>query len=166
MKTFLKADKRNSVFAATLACVILAGSICAIAITGTQIFRYTGSPVTLTGACCSSWNEAVSITEPTTVVPVLVTFSTDYQASLEGQVGLSLNGGSCDLFFGPNRLPEFTGGSGGAGPFAHVDYQWVVRPVDGLKVGKNTFALCGGGSFGGDATIVLGFNTLAVQGSN
>jgi hypothetical protein len=163
MKKFSKADKSNSVLAAALACVILAGSICAVAIPNAQIFRYTGSPVTLKGACCSNWNETVSITESATVVPVVVTFSTDYQASLEGQVGLSLNGGSCDLFFGPNRLPEFTLGSGGSGPFAHVDYQWVIRPADGLKVGKNTFELCGGGSFGGDATMVLGFNTLAVK---
>lgn len=166
MKKFSKVAKSHSVLAAALACVILAGSICAIAITGTQIFRYTGSPVTLTGACCFNWNETVSITEPATVVPVLVTFSTDYQASLEGQVGLSLNGGSCDLFFGPNRLPEFTLGSGGAGPYAHAEYQWVIRPADGLKTGKNTFQVCGGGSFGGDATIVTGFSTLAVQSSN
>jgi hypothetical protein len=166
MKMFSKAAKRNSLLLTALACAILAGSICALAINNAQIFRYTGSPLTLTGACCFAWGETVSLTEPATVVPVIVTFSSDYQATLEGQVGLSLNGGSCNLFYGPNRLPEFTGGSGGAGPYAHIDYQWVIRPTDGLKVGKNTFQLCGGGSFGGDATIVLGFNTLAVHGSN
>jgi hypothetical protein len=163
MKAFSKADKSNTVLAAALACVVLAGSIFAFAIPASQVFRYTGSPVTFTGACCSNWNESVSITEPKTVAPVLVTFSTDYQASLEGQVGLSLNGGSCDLFFGSNRLPEFTLGSGGAGPFAHIDYQWVIEPSNGLKAGKNTIEVCGGGSFGSDATIVLGFNTLAVK---
>ncbi len=166
MKARSKGNNRKSLVVASVACMILAGSILAFAIPSTQVLRYTGNPVTFTGECCAVWKETVSFTEPKTVAPVMVTFSTDYQASLEGQVGISLNNGTCNLFFGPNRLPEFTGGTGGAGPFAHTEYRWLVNPSDGLKVGKNTFEVCGGGSFGGDATIVLGFNTLSVEISN
>jgi hypothetical protein len=163
MKAFSKLNKSNTKLVAALACVILASSMLSFAIPATQRFRYTSSPVTFNGGCCSSWNESVSITEPKAVASVLVTFSADYQSNGEGQVGLSLNGGSCNLFFGANRLPEFNQGSDGTGPFGHVSYQWVINPADGLKVGKNTMALCGGGSFGSNVTIVLGFNTLAVQ---
>lgn len=166
MKVRSKKSSKNTILAAALGCMVLAGSILAFAIPATQVLRYTGNPVTFTGECCALWKETVSLTEPKTVAPVIVTFSTDYQASLEGQVGLSLNNGACNLFFGPNRLPEFTLGTGGSGPYAHAEYQWLINPSDGLKVGKNTFEVCGGGSFGGDATIVLGFNTLAVKISN
>lgn len=165
MKAFSRANKSNAVFAVALACLVLAGSTLTFAVPVGQLFRYSGQPVTFTGACCASWNESVKVTEPSAVVPIVVTFSTDYQASSEGQVGVSLNGGACDLFFGSNRLPEFNLGSGGKGPFGNISYQWIIGPSDGLKAGKNTIELCGGGSFGESATIVLGFNTLAVRTS-
>ena len=163
MKAFPKVKRSNTLFAVALACAVFAGSIFSLAVPAGQVFRYLGEPVTFVGDCCSSWNESVSVTEPSTVVPIVVTFSSDYQASAEGQVGLSLNGGLCNLFFGLNRLPEFNLGSGGKGPFGNVSYQWVIISSDGLKVGKNELELCGGGSFGDNATIVLGFNTLAVR---
>jgi hypothetical protein len=163
MKAFAKVNKSSVKFVAALACMVLAGSILVFAVPGNQIFRYLGEPVTFTGACCTSWNESVHVTEASPAVPVVVTFTTDYQASAEGQVGLSLNGGTCNLFFGSNRLPEFNLGTGGSGPFGNASYQWVIKPADGLKVGNNSIALCGGGSFGDTSTIVLGFNTLAVR---
>ncbi len=162
MKSFSQINQRNLRFGTAIACLVLAASIAAFAVPAAQVSRYTGSPVTFTGACCSFWNQTVSVTEPKAVTAVLVTWNGDYQANGEGWVGLSLNGGSC-AFFGSNRLPEFNLGSGGSGPFGHNTYQWVIQPADGLKVGKNTIGLCGGGSFGTSATIVLGFNTLAAQ---
>src|SRR5580698_2732146 len=146
--------------------VMIALPIALFAIPAGQTFRYTGSPVTFTGTCCQSWNESVSVTEPATVVPVTVDFNMDYQATGEGWVGLFLNGGTCSIFHGANRLPEFNLGSGGSGPFGDVHYQWIITPADGLKAGKNTIGVCGGGSLGNTATIVLGFNTLVVRGGN
>jgi hypothetical protein len=163
MRAFSKTSKSSVIFLAAATCVVLAGAIAAFAVPATQVFRSTNSPVTFTGVCCSLWGESVSITEPKAVTAVLVTFNTDYQATAEGNVGISLNGGSCNIFFGSNRLPEFNLGTGGNGPFGNVNYQWVINPSDDLKVGKNTFELCGGGSEGDSSTIVLGFNTLAVQ---
>jgi hypothetical protein len=163
MKAFSRISKSNLTFLAAVTCVVLAGAIAAFAVPVAQVFRYTNSPVTFTGVCCSFWGESVSITEPKAVAPVLVTFNADYQATAEGNAGISLNGGECNIFFGSNRLPEFNLGSGGNGSFGNASYQWVVNPSDGLKAGKNTFELCGGGSEGESSTIVLGFNTLAVQ---
>jgi len=156
-------EKKSSILFAAVIGLVLATSITAFAVPAKQVFRYTGSPFSLSGLCCSDWGPTVSITEPTTVAAVIVDFNADYQATGEAQVGLSLNGGSCDLFFGPNRLPEFDLGSKGAGPFGDIHYQWVIQPSDGLRSGKNTFEVCGGGDNGLNQTIVLGFNTLSVK---
>jgi hypothetical protein len=162
MRAFSRVSKSSVTFLAVLTCV-LAGAIAAFAVPVAQVFRYTGGPAVHTGVCCSLWNESVTITEPKAVAPVLVTFNSDYQATAEGNVGISLNGGSCNIFFGSNRLPEFNLGWGGSGPFGNISYQWVINPSDGLKTGKNTFELCGGGSEGDSSTIVVGFNTLSVR---
>lgn len=160
-----ESGKMRAITAIALVAMI-ALPVALLAIPAAQIFRYTGSPVTFTGACCQSFNESVSFTEPSAVSPLVVDFNTDYQASGEGWVGLEVNGGSCDIFLGANRMPEFTFTSAGAGAFGDVHYQWLLGPADGLKSGKNTLTLCGGGSEGNSATIVLGFNTLAVKGGN
>jgi hypothetical protein len=161
-----KQSKKMGAIIAIALLAVIAVPITLLATPAAQIFRYTGNPVTFTGTCCQNWNESVSVTEPATVVPVIVDFNTDYQATGEGWVGLSLNSGTCSIFHGANRLPEFNLGSGGSGPFGDVHYQWVITPADGLKSGKNTIEVCGGGSLGNTATIVLGFNTLVVRGGN
>jgi hypothetical protein len=161
-----KESKKIGAILAIALVVMIAVPVTLFAIPAAQVFRYTGSPVTFTGACCQNWNESVSVTEPATVVPVTVDFNLDYQATGEGWVGLMLNGGTCNVFHGPNRLPEFNLGTGGSGPFGDVHYQWIITPADGLKAGKNTIGVCGGGSLGNTATIVLGFNTLVVRGGN
>jgi hypothetical protein len=161
-----KGSKNKGAIVAIALITLIALPITLLAIPSAQIFRYTGSPITFTGECCASWNESVSITEPATVVPVTVNFNMDYQASAEGWVGLQLNGGSCNVYHGPNRLPEFPFTTAGVGAFGDVQYQWIITPADGLKAGKNTIGVCGGGSFGNSATIVLGYNTLVVRGGN
>ena len=161
----LKQNKKVTPFAiAVLA--ILAVPVTLFAVQSAQVFRYTGTPFLHTGVCCTVLNESVSVTEPATVVPVVVDFNSDYQSNVEGNFGLSINGGSCNIFLGPNRLPEFNLGSGGVGPFGDIHYRWIVKSSDGLKAGKNTFTPCAGGSQGDSANIELGFHTLTVQISN
>src|ERR1700723_324815 len=160
MRAFSRISKSNVTFLAAVTCVVLAGAIAAFAVPVAQVFRYTNSPVTFTGVCCSFWGESVSITEPKAVAPVLVTFNADYQASAEGNAGISLNGGSCNIFFGSNRLPEFNLGSGGNGSFGNARYQWGINPSDGLKGGKNAFELSGGGSGGDSSTTRRCFSPL------
>ena len=114
------------------------------------------------GLCCFSFQEAVQMSEPTTLVPLIVTWSTDYQATGFFFVALSVNGGPC-IFFGSGGLQPFEDAGGDAD--SHT-FQWLILPGDGvLRPGKNTFALCGGAAFSANDTIVLGFNTLAVRTS-
>jgi hypothetical protein len=163
----LKVNRKITSFVAIAALAILALPLTVFAVQGGQVFRYTGSPFLTTGVCCTTVKESVAVTEPASVVPVVVDFNTDYQSDVEGNVGLVVNGGSCNLFLGPNRLPAFTLGTDGFGDFGNIHYRWVVKPADGvLKTGKNTFAPCIGGSQGNTANIELGFNTLTVQISN
>ena len=44
---------------------------------------------TYTGPCCSRWDESVTVNEPSTLVPIVVTWSTDYQSNAPFIVGLS-----------------------------------------------------------------------------
>src|ERR1700722_4672135 len=130
MRAFSRISKSNVTFLAAVTCVVLAGAIAAFAVPVAQVFRYTNSPVTFTGVCCSFWGESVSITEPKAVAPVLVTFNADYQASAEGNAGISLNGGSCNIFFGSNRLPEIHVGSGGNGSVGHGKCAWGAHTTE------------------------------------
>ncbi len=156
-------NKKNLTLLGAGACAILLVSVAAFAVPVNQVFRFTGSPFSETGACCSNWSGLlVTITEPKAVAPIIVGFNMDYRATGEGEIGLSLNNGTC-LFYGSARLPEFSTGSGSDEPFGNINYQWVINPSDGLKTGKNTIGVCGGGSFGQSQTIVVGFNTLTVQ---
>ena len=113
------------------------------------------------GLCCFSWLESVSATEPPTVVPVIVVWSTDYQATGAFLVTLSVNGGPCH-FFGPGSIQPFGRGDGG-GFFDSYYFQWLISPSDGLHKGTNTFTLCGGAASSPTAVIILGFNSLSVR---
>jgi hypothetical protein len=106
------------------------------------------------------WGESVSVTEPATVVPVIVTWSADFAENDEFLVGLSLNGGQCTAY-GSRVIPwqSVLGGDG----YMSTMRQWVLSPRDGLVRGTNTFTLCGGGAIANSDTITIGYNTLAVQ---
>ena len=108
-----------------------------------------------------SWLESVHVTEPSTIAPVIVTWSTDYQATGVFLAGLSVNGGPCTLY-GPAWFQPF-GKADGSGPFESNYLQWIVLPTDGLVKGMNTFTLCGGGFFSPSDIILLGANTLTVR---
>jgi len=113
------------------------------------------------GLCCFTWLESVRVTEPATLVPVIVTWSTDYQATGVFLAGLSVNGKPCRLF-GPASIQPFGRGDGSGSSDSHF-FQWLLSPSDGLVRGTNTFTLCGGGETSATAVIVIGFNTLSVR---
>ncbi|MBI3476515.1 MAG: hypothetical protein HY010_12350 [Acidobacteria bacterium] len=159
MKPISHVIKRNMIFAATLACLIWAGSNSAFAVPPTQVARLLTNP-TVTATCCVPIGPTVSVTEPSVIVPVIVTWSVDYEVSAESAFNLSVNGGPC-LFFGAGDAPfvNFKGGTG----LLSTTYQWLVLPADGVLVkGKNTFTVCEGG-IGGPTTMFFSFRTLSVQ---
>jgi len=144
---------------AALACILLAGSISAFAVPVTQVSRVLNFE-TFAGKCCSLWNQTVTITEPAAVAPVVVTWSADVFLNDEIIVGLSLNGGSC-IAYGSREIPwlPILGGSG----ILNATHQWVLLPSDGLKKGKNTFELCGGGANSPSDVIDVGQSSLVIQ---
>ena len=158
MKAFSKAIKRNMACVAVIAVVLIAGSTSAFAIPATQLARVLKNQ-TITGKCCVLFGASVRVTEPSMVVPVVVTWSTDYQNSNEWILsGLSLNGGPCS-FYGSGSFPVFKVTNQWAG----TSHEWIVFPADGLVQGVNTFQVCAGGAYTTGAHITFGFNTLAVR---
>jgi hypothetical protein len=147
------------VLVAAVVGMIAAGSISALAVPNAQVLReVAGGPHT--GRCCSVWDESIRVFEPETMVPVVVTWSTDYQANAPFLVGLSLNGGGC-TFNGPAAIPAFTSSDD---TYASKTFQWVIMPGDyGLVKGPNSIHLCGGGVFADTDSITLGFNTMAAR---
>jgi len=132
----------------------------ASAVTPKEVLRIEHNQ-TFQGFCCFSWFEAVQVIEPSSVIPVLVTWSTDYQATGPFLVGLSVNGGFCN-FFGSGSIEPFGKGDG-TGASDSRTFQWFILPDEGLVRGRNTFTLCGGAIFSASAVIVVGFNTLTVR---
>ena len=130
----------------------------ALSVPKQQVLISTGKQLTV--ACCLMWGLSVSVTEPTAVVPVIVTWSADFAENDEFLVGLSLNGGQCTAY--GSRVIAWQGVLGGDG-FMNTTHQWVISPKDGLVRGTNTFTLCGGGANSNSDTITIGYNTLAVQ---
>jgi hypothetical protein len=107
------------VFVAAVVCMIAAGSISALAVPTAQVLREdVGGPHT--GRCCSVWDESIRVFEPQTMVPVVVTWSTDYQSNAPFLAGLSLNGGPC-TFYGPASIPTFTSTDD---TYASKTFQW------------------------------------------
>jgi hypothetical protein len=155
-------NRKNFVFAAILACLIVAASASAFA--APPVLR-NGTNQTFTGVCCTSYNEEVGINEPAAIVPVVVTFSSDYRVNAKGDqyhAGLSVNGGPCLTLagYGPQVLAD---AEAPEGIWSSATMQWVVEPTDGVLVkGENTFALCGGGLTSSSDSITIGQNTLSV----
>jgi hypothetical protein len=59
-------------------------------------FARVYNAVTFTDQCCYRWNEAVEVTEPAKLVPVIVTWGAAVVVNDEFLVGLSLNRGPCN----------------------------------------------------------------------
>ena len=160
MKAVSKVNKGRAMSVAALACLMLAGSVSAYAVPMSQVARILTIKTT-TAACCVLLGPTVTITEPTTVAPVIVTWSADYAPSGTVVFDLSLNGGPC-AFFGSGVAPALQLAPGSASIFLSGSFQWVVLPADGLKKGANTYSVCGGG-VGGPVTFSTGSSTLTVQ---
>jgi len=152
MKVISKITKqRIAGFAVILACLGIAAS--AFAIPPNELLRKGDNPI-FTGQCCFSFGESVTVTESAKVMPVVVTWSTDYQSIVSFNVGIAVNGHPC-------QVPEFQDLDISGSLFRSRAIQWVVLPSDGLIKGNNTITLCGGGSKETD-TLTLGFRTLSV----
>jgi hypothetical protein len=80
MKTRFKQTKQNALYLAAIGCFVLAGTISAFAISRAQVGRTTAVQ-TITDTCtpdnCVGILPEVSIPEPATVTPVIVTWSAD-----------------------------------------------------------------------------------------
>jgi len=150
--------KKNVIYLA-IVCVALACVPSADAVPANQLFQ-TFDEQLLTGLCCFSWNASVSVVEPSALVPVVVTGSTEYhlQPLVFIQAGLSVNDGPCLVESGrfeepislENQLDTRT-------------LQFIVEPGQGLHVGSNTFTVCGGGLVSATDSIGIGANTLEVR---
>ena len=164
MKTLFEQTKQNALYLAATACLILAGSLSALAIPPSQVAR-TAAVQTIIDSCvpsdCVGIQPTVRLTEPANVTPVIVTWSADYNTSGTSVVYMSLNGGPC-LAYGPFVLqePELIAGSNSI--TVSGTHQWVVLPSDGLVQGTNTFQVCVGG-YEKPQTINIGFSTLTVN---
>ncbi len=166
MKATSKITK-SALFATILASLIAVGSGSAFA---AQTYRNDTAQV-FTNTCangdgCGSWGESVSISEPATLAPVVVTWSVRYFVDTADTyyVGLNVNGMGCLTgVYGPENLPDIA--TNPAGHFLTATFQWIVQPDDGVltKSGTNTFELCGGGgdTVKGDS-INISQNTLTV----
>ena len=126
-----------------------------------QVLKATNF-LSFSGPCCFSFNETVTVIEPGTPVPVVVSWSATTGDSFEDNfVGLMVNGGPC-RFYGSGSIPE-----AGTGEITRT-FEWIVFPSDGLNAGANTFTLCGGGGgiLADQAVLQIRTNTLAVRLSN
>jgi hypothetical protein len=139
-----------------IVCFIMGIAAVANAIPPNQVFQ-TFTNRTITGKCCFSWGESVTVSEPAQITPVVVTLSTDYQSTKDFNVGIALNGHPCQ-FSGPSDLEFWPPAAG----FKGRTLQWVILPSDGLIKGNNTITLCGGGISSDSDAITLGYHTMAV----
>ena len=159
MKSIVITNLRRLGLVAILASLIAVASISAFAVPKAQVLRVSDG-ATHTVQCCSSWGDAIRVTEPANPVPVVVTWSTEYQTAQPFAVGFSLNDGPC-TFFGPKSIPAFNPGDS---TMATITFQWVIMPGDyKLQSGRNVIRLCGGGVFSDTDTITLGFGTLTAR---
>jgi len=116
---------------------------------------------TYTGQCCSRWDESVTVYEPTALLPIVVTWSTDLQSNAPFIVGLSLNGGACTVF---GAASITTQNPDGGMYMTSASFQWLILPGDyGLRRGKNILTLCGGGMVGETDSITIWGNTLVAH---
>jgi hypothetical protein len=140
----------------------LAAATNAYAVPPQQVLR-TMNPQTITGGCCSVFNLTVSVTEPAKVVPVVVTWSTDFDLTALKffAFGISLNGGPCQAFGGGSLEQPVHAGHG-----EQLDtrtFQYVIHANEGLHPGANTFTVCGGSVGQPTDTMVLGANVLEAR---
>ncbi len=158
MKGLSRIARRSLRFATVLACLLAATSIAASAQTSVNRVSYQGE--THTGLCCSAWDASVTVKEAEKLVPIVITFSTDYHATAPFFAAIRLNDGPC-TFYGPTYLPAFNPDDL---TYTSKTFQWIILPGDyKLTRGRNVIQLCGGGTSSTDDSITLGFYTLSAH---
>ena len=139
--------------------LISAVSISALAASKSSVSRTIYQGETHTGKCCSNWGDPIEVVEPDKLVPIVVTWSTDYRANASFITGLRVNEGPC-AFYGPAFI-SFTSDDE---MYASRTVQFVIMPGDyKLVSGTNTIQVCGGGVFNDTDSVVLGFSTLTAR---
>ncbi len=143
------------------ALVFMTAMACGSAMAANNGILRSDADGTYTGPCCSQWDESVTVYEPGVLVPIVVTWSTDYQSNAPFIVGLSLNGGVC-VQYGAGSV---TAQNPNDGVYkASTAFQWVILPGDyKLRSGRNVITLCGGGLIGDTDSITIWANTLVAH---
>ena len=160
MNIFAIFNKRARLLAAAV-CLMVVGSIPALAAPKSSVLRVTYPGVTETGKCCFNWDQTLRVIEPERLVPIVVTWSTDYQSNAPFYSGLSVNGGPC-AFYGPGNISTFMPEDGVS--YATRTVQWLIMPGDyKLMKGANDITLCGGGVSSDTDMLTLGFSTLTAR---
>jgi hypothetical protein len=159
MNVISRINKRGSRLLPAL--IFMIAMACSSAMAADKGILRSNADGTYTGPCCSRWDESVTVREPGTLVPVVVTWSTDYQSNAPFMVGLSLNDGPCSLY----GAGSVTAQNPGDGIYlAPATYQWLILPGDyGLRSGRNVITLCGGGMVGDTDSITIWGNTLVAH---
>lgn len=164
MKAFSMFNKRNLMLLAFAGCIFGMTTTSAAGQTAPKVRRTTYQGETHVGRCCKLWDASITVTEPQDkLVPIVVTFSTDYRATAPFYAGIRINDGVC-AFSGPAYIPTFSPENEFL--FDSRTFQWVILPGDyKLHKGDNVVTVCGGGVdfFSETDTIVLGSNTLSAQ---
>lgn len=143
------------------ACLMVVASIPALAAPKPPVLRIDYPGVTETGKCCFNWDLSLRVIEPERLLPIVVTWSADYQSDALFYSGLSVNGGPC-AFYGPGVIPTFVPDD--IASYATRTVQWLIMPGDYKVVkGVNEITLCGGGVYSDTGTLTLGFTTLTAQ---
>jgi len=160
MKVLSRIKNLSLVSFVVLPLLISAASISALAASKTSVLRTVYQGETHTGKCCSNWGDLIEVVEPDKLVPIVVTWSTDYRANASLITGLRVNGGPC-AFYGPAFIRPFTSDDE---MYASRTVQFVITPGDyKLVPGTNTIQVCGGGVFDDTDSVVLGFSTLTAR---
>ena len=153
--------KKSARLLATAVGLLVAGSTLALAAPKPAVLRIDYPGITETGKCCFNWDLSLKVIEPERLVPIVVTWSTDYQSDALFYSGLSVNGGPC-AFYGPGIITTFVPDD--IASYATRTVQWLIMPGDYKVVkGVNEITLCGGGVYSDTATLTLGFNTLTAH---
>ena len=87
--------------AAILAMAFVAPSF---AVSSSEVSRHNDTR-TISGSCCFSWDESVSINVGTTPTAVLATWSADFANAGRFLVTITVNGGPCGAVGGPGQVP-------------------------------------------------------------
>jgi hypothetical protein len=156
------ATKMNVVFAAILACLVLAAAESAVAAVNPTYRSNTNTTVTGQFGASSLLGESVTLNEPATLEPVIINWSGGYTINVADLYfgGLSVNGGPCSsLTYGNREIPDLSTLAGG--DFLAFSFQWIVLPSDGVLVkGVNTFEVCVGGESSTSDSITITHNTI------